>query len=84
MFELRIFGDPILRKTGKPVTAFDAELQVFIDQMIVTMNENDGVGLAAPQVGRSIKLAVIDATAGEHEPLVLVESGNLRSLRGAR
>jgi peptide deformylase len=72
MFEIRIYGDPILRMTGKPVTAFDAELKEFIDRLTVTMREKDGVGLAAPQVGRSIKLAVIDATGGERPPLVLI------------
>jgi peptide deformylase len=72
MFEIRIYGDPILRKTGKIVTVFDSELQAFIERMTVTMREKDGVGLAAPQVGRSIKLAVIDTTSGESEPLVLI------------
>jgi peptide deformylase len=72
MFEIRIYGDPILRKTSEPVTVFDEALKAFIDEMAVTMREKDGVGLAAPQVGRSIRLVVVDPTNGERPPIALV------------
>lgn len=72
MLEVRIYGDPVLRKVAKPVQTFDSNLKRFVDEMIETMRVEDGVGLAAPQVGESIKLAVIDATGGEKEPLVLI------------
>ncbi|HNF94559.1 MAG TPA: peptide deformylase, partial [Anaerolineales bacterium] len=42
--------EPILRKKAKPVTKFDKDLQVLIDDMIETMREAPGVGLAAPQI----------------------------------
>jgi len=72
VFEIRIYGDPILRKTAKQVTVFNEELKRFAAEMVETMREKDGVGLAATQVGKLIQLAVIDITAGEQEPIYLV------------
>ncbi len=72
MTEIRIYGDPVLRKTAEPVTVFNDELKAFIEQMKNAMYESEGVGLAAPQVGRSIRLALVDTTAGEAQPHVLV------------
>ncbi len=50
----------ILRSRTQPVAQFDDQLQRLIDDMIETMREAPGVGLAAPQIGRSIKLTVIE------------------------
>ena len=72
MLELRYYGDPVLRKKAAPVEKFDDDLKEFAAQMIEAMREADGVGLAAPQVGVSIRLAVIDAGGGESPPYVLV------------
>lgn len=72
MFEIRIYGDPFLRKTAEPVTRFDEALKQFAEEMVITMREKDGVGLAATQVGRSVRLVVVDPTGGEREPLVLI------------
>jgi peptide deformylase len=72
VFDIRIYGDPVLRKTAGPVRSFDRELRRFAGEMIATMREKDGVGLAATQVGESIKLAVIDVTRGENDPVVLI------------
>jgi len=55
--------DKILRERTLPVTRFDEELQQLIDDMIETMREAPGVGLAAPQIGQSIKLTVIETLA---------------------
>ena len=57
---IRTFGDPVLRNEAGPVERFDDALQRLADQMIVTMHEAPGVGLAAPQVGRPIRLIVFD------------------------
>lgn len=59
--------DPILRRKAKPVTKFDKELQTLIDNMIETMREAPGVGLAAPQINISQQLAVIEYAEGEDE-----------------
>ena len=59
--------EPILRRKAKPVTKFDKELQTLIDDMIETMREAPGVGLAAPQVNIPLQLAVIEYAEGEDE-----------------
>ncbi len=57
---IRVLGDPVLREETKPVDTFTPELQQLIDDMFETMHAAHGVGLAAPQVGRSERLAVLD------------------------
>jgi peptide deformylase len=52
--------DKMLRQKARPVARFDAELQQLIDNMIETMRASEGVGLAGPQVGEPIRLAVIE------------------------
>lgn len=62
------YGDPVLEKRAAPVTNFDTlELRELIADMWETMYAAKGLGLAAPQVGISIRLAVIDTAAGEDE-----------------
>jgi len=58
---------PVLRRKAKPVTKFDKELQTLIDDMIETMREAPGVGLAAPQVDIPLQLAVVEYAEGEDE-----------------
>ena len=53
-------GDPVLTKTCRPVTKFDARLSTLIDDMIETMHEANGVGLAGPQVGVLRRVVVVD------------------------
>jgi peptide deformylase len=55
--------DKILRRRTQAITQYDDELQKLIDHMIDTMRDAPGVGLAAPQVNRSIKLTVIETLA---------------------
>lgn len=64
------YGDPVLRKRGKDIEANTDEVQSFIDSMFETMYHASGVGLAAPQVGKSLRLFVIDASGfvDEDEP----------------
>jgi peptide deformylase len=54
------YNQPILRKKGAKVTAFDAALQQFAGEMIETMHAAGGIGLAAQQVGRAVMLCVMD------------------------
>jgi len=72
MLEVTTYGDPILRKKAAAIATFDAALKTFAEEMIVAMKENDGVGLAAPQVSRSVQLAVVDASGGERPAYVLI------------
>jgi len=56
------YGDPVLRKKGKDIDKDYPKLDAFIDDMWETMYNAHGVGLAAPQVGRAIRMFVIDAS----------------------
>jgi len=68
------YGDPVLEKPSEPVTVFDDELRKLVEDMFASMYEAHGVGLAAPQIGISKRIAVIDVTFKENpgERLVLV------------
>ena len=63
-------GDPVLRQKCRPVEKFDARLHALIDDMIDTMHDADGVGLAAPQVGILRRVVVIECVEGEILELV--------------
>ncbi len=65
--------EPVLRRKAKAVTNFGKELQTLIDDMIETMREAPGVGLAAPQVGISERLAVIEYAEEEDDAEVASE-----------
>jgi peptide deformylase len=52
--------DPVLRRKARKVTTFDQDLLTLVDNMIETMRDAPGVGLAAPQVGQSIRLVVVE------------------------
>ena len=59
------YSDPILRRKGDKVTAFDASLARFASEMLATMHAAGGIGLAAQQVGRAVQLCVIDLRRAE-------------------
>lgn len=69
---IRKYGDPVLETKAEPVTEFNGELKQLAADMFETMYANKGVGLAAPQVGVSKRLAVLDHSAGEDEGAKLV------------
>ena len=66
------YGDPVLERPAEPVTAFDAELKKLVEDMFESMYAAHGVGLAAPQIGLSRRLAVIDVTFKEDPNAKLV------------
>jgi peptide deformylase len=66
------YGNPVLEKQAAPVTVFDEELQKLVDDMFESMYAAHGVGLAAPQIGISKRLAVIDTTFKEDPNAKLV------------
>ena len=61
---IRLYPDPVLRSRCAPVEEFGPDLARLVADMIETMHEAPGVGLAAPQVGVELRVAVVDATAG--------------------
>jgi len=75
---LRYYGDPILRRRASDVTAFDPELRSIVEDMVETMRREEGVGLAAPQVGFEMRLLVAlkmaDPDDEQAEPIVLVNA----------
>jgi peptide deformylase len=57
---IRLFGDPVLRTPAEPVTTFDKELRVLVRDLAETMVDAPGVGLAAPQIGVSLRVFTYD------------------------
>ena len=84
------YGNPVLEKPAEPVTEFDGELKKLVDDMFESMYEAKGVGLAAPQIGISKRLAVIDITFKEDpnaklvlaNPQVIHKEGKQRQSEG--
>lgn len=72
--EILAYPDARLREVCKPVSEITSEIRELADNMLETMYKARGVGLAAPQVGRSIRLIVMDPAAENdgHEPAVFV------------
>jgi peptide deformylase len=66
------YGDPVLEKVGAPVTEFDEKLKELVEEMFESMYEAHGVGLAAPQIGLSLQLSVIDVSFKEDPDAKLV------------
>lgn len=68
--QIRTYGDPVLEKTCREVKEMTPRLEQLIDDMLETMYDQDGVGLAAPQVGVLRRIVVIDVTgmSGDEEP----------------
>ena len=69
-----VYGNQVLRKRAKPVAAVTPALKRLADDMLDSMYASNGIGLAAPQVGESLRLIVVDVSGGEDgkkNPLVL-------------
>lgn len=68
-YPVTVYGDPLLRKKAKKIDKDYPDLAQVIENLWETMYYSDGVGLAAPQVGLSIRMFVVDASSGaEEEP----------------
>lgn len=70
LLNVRTLGDPVLRSKAKEVEEVNEKTNQLIDNMFETMYEEDGVGLAAPQVGMLKRIAVVDIR--EDNPIVLI------------
>lgn len=64
IFPIRTFGDPVLRTPAREVETVDDRIRKLVDDMIETMYDAPGVGLAAPQIGVGLRVAVFDAGDG--------------------
>jgi len=66
------YGDPILEKPSATISKFDAELAELAEDMFATMYAAQGIGLAAPQIGKSIRITVVDVTGGKNPEAKIV------------
>jgi peptide deformylase len=66
------YGDPILEKPTTPIKTFDTELEQLAEDMFASMYAAHGVGLAAPQIGLHLRMAVVDVTGGKNPEAKLV------------
>jgi peptide deformylase len=66
------YGDPILEKPSAAISKFDAELAELAEDMFATMYAAQGIGLAAPQIGKSIRITVVDVTGGKNPEAKIV------------
>lgn len=69
---IRVIGDSVLNKAAKPVREVDKKLLILIDDMLDTLYNAEGVGLAAPQIGILKRLVVIDVSEEGNSPIVLI------------
>ncbi len=60
LLDIKKAGNPVLKKVCVPVERIDKQLKKLLDDMAQTMYENDGIGIAAPQVGESLRMVVMD------------------------
>ena len=70
--QILIFPDPRLRKVAKKVTKFDKSLQNLADDMLLTMYDANGIGLAATQVNHHLRLVVMDILDNRDDPRIFV------------
>lgn len=83
--EIRIDGDPILRKKSREVTEITDRIKLLLDDMVETMYHAEGVGLAAPQVGILRRIIVIDIGEGPMKiinPEIIEEDGEVTGIEG--
>ena len=84
------YGDPVLEKPGAAIKKFDEEIEELAEDMFASMYAAQGVGLAAPQIGKSLRLAVVDVTGGKNpeakivlaNPEVIHAEGEVREEEG--
>jgi len=85
---IRLLGDPVLREVAEPVDRVDEEVRVLIDDLMDTMYEADGIGLAATQVGVPIRVLVYEVREPEDvrgaliNPRIVETSGRQKEEEG--
>lgn len=65
VLDIRTYGDPVLRKQAEPIVEIDGTIEQLVQDMVQTMYEDNGAGLAAPQVGVSQRIIVVDMSLGQ-------------------
>jgi len=65
LLKIRVYGDPVLEKKGARIDQVDDRIRTLVADMVETMTAAPGIGLAAPQVGESLQLCLVDLSAGQ-------------------
>ena len=84
------YGDEVLRRKSKEISKISKKIKILAEDMLDTMYANDGVGLAAPQVGQNLRMFVIDVSSGDEplnpmifiNPKIIKKSGAINSNEG--
>ena len=87
VLKVRKYGDPVLRRRAQPVGGVTAEIRRLVDDMIDTMYDEVGVGLAAPQIGASLRLMVVGDDDGRGaralvNPVITERGGEITAEEG--
>ena len=85
ILDIRVLGDPVLRKETTPVEKITEEIRTLIAEMFHTMYVAEGIGLAAPQVGRTERIAVMDVEGQKFaliNPEIIEREGSMRGEEG--
>jgi peptide deformylase len=86
VLSVRLYGDPVLRRMAEPVQVVTPEIRRIIDDMVETMWHQVGIGLAAPQVGISLRLIVMDdgkrGARALINPVITERGGSVREEEG--
>jgi peptide deformylase len=90
ILNIRTYPDPVLQKACNPVDVVDETIQGLLQDMAETMYAENGVGLAAPQVGINVRAVVVDVRRGEQEdgllklinPKIIEKEGKIKSEEG--
>jgi peptide deformylase len=87
VLKVRRYGDPILRRRANPVETVTPQVRELVDDMIETMYDEVGIGLAAPQVGASVRLLVVGDEEGRGaqalvNPAITAEGGKVTAEEG--
>ena len=86
LLEIEKAGSPVLKKVCEPVKKIDGKLRGLLDDMAETMYKYDGIGLAAPQIGRAIRAVVIDIGNGKLleliNPVIVSKEGSCMDSEG--
>lgn len=85
ILEVKTAGDPILKKTSEPVKKIDKRIKKLLDDMAETMYATEGIGIAAPQVGVSLRMVVVDVDNKRYDiinPEIISREGTNTDVEG--
>lgn len=85
VLEIKTAGDPVLKKISEPVKKIDKRIKKLLDDMAETMYATEGIGIAAPQVGVSLRMVVVDVENKRYDiinPEIILREGSAVDTEG--